>query len=56
MLAIVVSFGCGAFPIGAAIIEALIGLVGICHAVFSPGSQPGPGGFVTGAVTLGARW
>ena len=54
MLAIVVSFGCGAFPIGAAIIEALIGLVGICHVVLSPGSQPG--GFVTGAVTLGARW
>ena len=36
MLAIVVSFGCGAFPVGAAIIEALIGLVGICHAVLPP--------------------
>jgi hypothetical protein len=56
MLAIVVPFGCGAFPIGAAIIEALIGLVCICHAVPSLGSQPGPGGFVTGVVTLGARW
>jgi hypothetical protein len=55
MLAIVVPFGWGAFPIGASIMGALVGLVGICHAALSPGSQPGPGGFVTGAVTFGAR-